>query len=178
MSKIFHLNSDKFSERAERKFRNTILRATMGGDPEISEVCRLLASTLGFPKAHCVIEIESCYYAVGRFGYVGREFDFSEAEQPKLQNTTEFLSCPTEIKDFHLWPEELRSLNYLLVSPIFLEGVRVGYCGVADVVPRTRANRQTIRNIEGFANLCAYRLSAMRTTHICAEMLLANSERL
>lgn len=170
---IYAFDGLEYQRNSERALREALLKSIPAGDTLTSAICKLFAKSFGFPRSQCVLEIDSAYYAVGRYGWISPEFNFDRAEQRDLYETTEFLDPRTEIDDFYNWPEQLLDIDYLLVSPILVDGKRVGFCGVADTVKRNPADSNLVESIEIFSQICASRLMTLQKIHLSTQLLLS-----
>lgn len=170
---IYTFDSSTYQKNSERYLREALIKSIPAGDPQISILCKLFAVAFGFPRSQCVLEIDRAYYAIGRYGWISPDFNFKDAEQRDLYETTEFLDPSAEIDDFEFWPEQLRDIRYLLVSPVLMQGKRVGFCGVADTISRERADNKLLEGIQLFASLSATRMEELQRLHLSTQLLLS-----
>lgn len=170
---IYTFDGLEYQKNSERALREALLKSIPAGDIQTSALCKLFANSFGFPRSHCVLEIDSAYYAVGRYGWLSPDFNFDRAEQRDLYETTEFLDPRSEIDDFYNWPEQLLDINYLLVSPILIDGKRVGFCGVADTMKRNPADSNLVESTELLSEICANRLMELQKIHLSTQLLLS-----
>lgn len=172
-SNILQIDSNVFRKNSERTLREALLKSIPSGDCQISTICKMFALSFGFPRTHCVLEIDRAYLAIGRYGWLSPDFNFKDAEQRDLYETTEFLNPPEDIPDFSLFPSQLQDIRYLLTTPILIEGKRVGFCGAVDLIQRDAASDELKQAIEVFAEFCAMRMESLQKIHLSTQLLLS-----
>lgn len=158
--------------KLNKRMVDKLLALTGAGDPFLNQLCMQNALLSSFEKVHVALLMNESFFMIGRHGYIESVYTWRNSLDNEFHSVTEFLDVRRDAPDFELWPETLSSIRHLIVAPIFVGDLLVGYCGVASTVPASEPSGQdTLDGIDTMSRIVAKYLSDKLKIHESAQFL-------